>query len=141
MVQGIHPDNCRLPHNGGWLCISISPNRIVPGGVYGIAIVIHHLTKGMFSFVPEGLPIGVTGLILNIPLTIIGIKILGPRFGIKTIIGFILTSAFIDLLTLWWGNKPLVEDDVLLSSIFGGVMLGLGLGLIFKSKALIPKPS
>ena len=141
MVQGIHPDNCRLPHNGGWLCISISPNRIVPGGVYGIAIVIHHLTKGMFSFVPEGLHIGVTGLILNIPLTIIGIKILGPRFGIKTIIGFILTSTFIDLLTLWWGNKPLVEDDVLLSSIFGGVMLGLGLGLIFKSKALIPKPS
>jgi len=113
----------------------ISPNRIVPGGVYGIAIVVHHLTKGMFSFAPDGLPVGATGLILNIPLTIIGIKILGPRFGIKTIIGFILTSVFIDLLTLWWGNKPLVEDDVLLSSIFGGVLIGLGLGLIFKSRA------
>jgi uncharacterized membrane-anchored protein YitT (DUF2179 family) len=46
------------------------------------------------------------GFIMNIPLTIIGIKILGPRFGIKTILGFFLTSSFIDLLTLFWGNDP-----------------------------------
>lgn len=113
----------------------ISPNKIVPGGVYGIAIVIHHVTRGIFSFAPEGFPVGITGLILNIPLTLIGIKILGPRFGVKTIIGFILTSAFIDVLTIFWGHDPLVEDDMLLSSIVGGVMIGFGLGLIFKSKA------
>jgi uncharacterized membrane-anchored protein YitT (DUF2179 family) len=104
----------------------IAPHKIVPGGVFGISIVLHHLF---------GLPIGVTGLVLNIPLTIIGIKILGPRFGVKTIVGFSLTSVFIDTLTWIWGEQPLVANDVLLSSIFGGVLVGLGLGLIFKAKA------
>jgi len=113
----------------------ISPYTIVPGGVYGIAIVIHSITKEMFSFAPEGLPIGLTGLILNIPLTIIGIKVLGPRFGFKTVLGFVLTSVFMDGLTYFYGDAPLVMDDALLSSVFGGVLLGLGLGLIFKSKA------
>ena len=113
----------------------ITPYKIVPGGVYGIAIVIHYLTKGVFAFATDGLPIGVMGLIMNIPLTIIGIKILGPKFGIKTIVGFILTSVFIDFITFFWGDVPLVANDALLSSIFGGVLIGFGLGLIFKSKA------
>lgn len=113
----------------------ITPYRIIPGGVYGISIVIHYMTKGMFAFAPEGFPVGLMGLIMNIPLTILGIKILGPRFGIKTVLGFVLTSAFMDGLTWWWGDMPLVEDDALLSSIFGGVLVGFGLGLIFKSKA------
>ncbi|HPT32419.1 MAG TPA: YitT family protein, partial [Prolixibacteraceae bacterium] len=69
----------------------ITPHKIVPGGVYGIAIVVHYMTRGWFSFWPEGFPIGLFGLILNIPLTWAGIKILGPRFGVKTIIGFVLT--------------------------------------------------
>jgi len=113
----------------------ISPYKIVPGGVYGIAIVIHYLTEGVFSWAPSGLPIGLMGLIMNIPLTIIGIKILGPRFGVKTVVGFVLTSVFMDLITYFYGEAPLVADDALLSSIFGGVLVGLGLGLIFKSKA------
>ncbi len=104
----------------------ITPHNIVPGGVYGISIVIHHFT---------GWPIGLTALAFDIPLTIIGIKILGPRFGIKTVVGFILTAVFVDSLTYFWGVKALVPDDVLLSSVFGGVFIGLGLGLIFKSKA------
>ncbi|MBE0663095.1 MAG: YitT family protein [Bacteroidales bacterium] len=113
----------------------ITPYRIVPGGVYGISIVIHFMTKGMFSFAPDGFPIGLMGLILNIPLTIIGIRVLGPKFGVKTVLGFVLTSAFMDGLTYWRGDLPLVENDALLSSIFGGVLIGFGLGLIFKSKA------
>ncbi|MDA3880666.1 MAG: YitT family protein [Prolixibacteraceae bacterium] len=114
----------------------ITPHKIVPGGVYGIAIVIHYLTKDIFSFWPGGVPIGLMGLILNIPLTYAGIKILGPRFGIKTIVGFVITSIFMDLITFLRtdGNIPLV-DDVLLSCIFGGVLIGVGLGLIFKSRA------
>jgi len=113
----------------------ISPYKIVPGGVYGIAIVIHYMTEGIFSWAPSGLPIGTMGLIMNIPLTIIGVKILGPRFGVKTVVGFVLTSIFMDLITYLYGEAPLVAGDALLSSIFGGVMVGLGLGLIFKSKA------
>jgi uncharacterized membrane-anchored protein YitT (DUF2179 family) len=112
----------------------IDPHRIAPGGVYGIGIIVHYLTKGLFSWAPEGLPIGTVGLILNIPLTIIGIKLLGPRFGIKTVIGFVLTSIFIDLQHFFFGYNPLV-DDALLSSVFGGVLVGFGLGLIFKAKA------
>ena len=114
----------------------ISPHRIVPGGVYGIAIVVHYMTVGMFSFWPDGIPIGLFGLILNIPLTIAGIKILGPRFGVKTVIGFVLSSVFMDTITYLRvdGDAALVPD-ILLSCVFGGVLVGFGLGLIFKARA------
>jgi len=104
----------------------ITPYKIIPGGVYGISIVLHYLF---------GTPVGLVALCFDIPLTIIGIKVLGPRFGYKTVLGFSLTAIFTDTLTYIWGFKPLVEGDALLSSIFGGVMVGLGLGLIFRSKA------
>ena len=113
----------------------ITPYKIVPGGVYGISIVIHYLTKGHFSFAPGGFPIGLMGVMMDIPLILIGIKVLGPRFGFKTVLGSILTAFFVDLLTYLWGSAPLVQNNALLSSIFGGVLLGFGLGLIFKSKA------
>ena len=113
----------------------ITPYRIVPGGIFGISIVIHYATKGVFDFAPNGLPVGLMGLLLNIPLTFIGIKVLGPRFGFKTVLGFILTSGFIDLQTWLYGYEPLVTDDPLLSAIFGGVLVGFGLGLLFKARA------
>jgi uncharacterized membrane-anchored protein YitT (DUF2179 family) len=104
----------------------ITPYKFVPGGVFGVSIVIHYLL---------GFPVGLTGLILNIPLAIIGIKILGPKFGVKTVVGFTLTSIFIDTLSYFWGSAPLVENDALLASIFGGVTCGFGLGIIFRAKA------
>lgn len=104
----------------------ITPYKIIPGGVYGISIVLHYLIDT---------PVGMTALAFDIPLTIIGIKVLGPRFGVKTVVGFVLTAFFVDGLTYFWGEVPLVEGDALLSSIFGGVFVGLGLGLIFKAKA------
>ena len=115
----------------------INPYKIVPGGVYGIAIVIHYLTAGMFSFWPDGIPIGMLGLSMDIPLTIIGIKILGPKFGVKTVLGFVLTATFMDTLTFFVGqDDPLkIGDQVLLAGIFGGVMIGFGLGLVFRSRA------
>lgn len=115
----------------------INPYNIVTGGVYGIGIVLHHLTAGLFSFWPNGIPIGLIGLVLNIPLTLLGIKILGPRFGIKTVIGFVLASFFMDTLTIIVGESdPLgLSEEVFMSVIFGGVLIGFGLGLIFKSKA------
>ena len=115
----------------------IIPYKIVPGGVYGIGIVVNYLTENVLSIVPNGFPIGLFGLLLNIPLTLIGIRLLGPKFGIKTILGFVLTSAFIDILTYVIGKKdPLqLQNEILLSCIFGGVLLGLGFGLIFKAKA------
>lgn len=98
--------------------------------------MVHYLTQGVFSFWPEGVPIGLFGLVLNIPLTWAGIRILGPKFGVKTITGFVLTSIFIDGITMLRadGDAALVSD-VLLSCVFGGVLIGFGLGLIFKSRA------
>ncbi len=104
----------------------VSPYRLAPGGVYGVAIVLHYLMD---------LPIGLTGLAIDIPLTIIAIKVLGPKFGVKTVAGFLLLSAWISLLEFTWGYEPLVEGDPLLSSLFGGLLIGFGLGLIFRSKA------
>ena len=113
----------------------IAPYKFAPGGVYGIAIVIHHLTIGMFDFLPDGFPIGLTALTMDIPLAILGTKILGPRFGVKTVVGFVSTAAFVDILEHFNGNNPFVENEPLLSAIFGGLLIGLGLGLIFRSRA------
>jgi uncharacterized membrane-anchored protein YitT (DUF2179 family) len=104
----------------------ITPYKIVPGGVYGISIVLHWMLDT---------PVGLIALFFDIPLTILGIKFLGPRFGIKTVLGFFMTAIFVDGLTYLYGSEPLVQDDALLSSIFGGVFIGLGLGMIFKAKA------
>ena len=104
----------------------ISPYKITPGGVYGIAIVIHHLFD---------LPIGLTALAFEVPITLLGLRLLGPRFGWKTVVGFVSMAGFVDLLTYFNGDVPLVKDDTLLSAIFGGVLIGVGLGLVFKSRA------
>ena len=104
----------------------IAPYKFVPGGVYGISIVIHHLL---------GTPIGLVSLCMDIPLFLLGIRILGAKFGVKTFVGIVLTAVFVDTLGQIWGNAPLVEDDALLSGIFGGVLAGVGLGLVFRAKA------
>ncbi len=122
----------------------IDPHKIVPGGVYGIGIVVKNITSDIMgdgiklpflkeSIFQDGLGIGFVGLMLNIPLTIMGIKILGPRFGIKTVVGFIFSSVFIDFLDERFDGA--LVDDVLLSCIFGGVLIGFGLALIFKTRA------
>ena len=77
----------------------ITPHKIIPGGVYGISIVLHYTL---------GLPVGLTALAFNIPLVLLGIKLLGPRFGAKTIVGFILTAVFVDLLGYFSEFKPLI---------------------------------
>ena len=68
----------------------ITPYKIVPGGVYGISIVLHYVF---------GTPVGLTALFFDVPLTLIGIKVLGPRFGMKTVVGFLSTAIFMDTLT------------------------------------------
>jgi uncharacterized membrane-anchored protein YitT (DUF2179 family) len=101
------------------------PHKIVPGGVYGLSIIAHHLL---------GVPTGLTAFALNVPLLAWGVKELGPRFGAKTVLGLALTSFQVDLYTWLWGTKPL-SDDIIMSAVFGGVCIGAGLGLIFKAKA------
>lgn len=104
----------------------ISPYKLAPGGTYGIAIVLHHLLHW---------PTGFVALAIDIPLLLIGLKVLGPRFGWKTVVGVISLSQFVNLLSWIQGDVALVQDDPLLSSIFGGVILGAGLGLVLRAKA------
>jgi uncharacterized membrane-anchored protein YitT (DUF2179 family) len=105
----------------------MTPYKIIPGGIYGISIVLHH---------KFGFPVGMAALCFNLPLTLLGLKLLGPRFGVKTFVGFIITALFTDGLIHFIGNDPLrLHDEILLASIFGGVIMGIGVGLIFKAKA------
>ena len=113
----------------------VSPYKFVPGGVYGISIMIHHLTKGVFELFPQGLPIGVLSLCMDIPITLLGMKIIGAGFGLKTVIGFTSMSLSTTLLEFSWGYNPLVENEPLLSAVFGGLLIGIGSGLVFKAKA------
>lgn len=97
------------------------PNKIAPGGLSGIATVLHHI----FRF-----PVGATTLVLNVPLFIAGIRQLGGHFGIRTLLATILLSVFIDIVKV-----PVLTDDSLLASIYGGFLMGLGLGIIFRMNA------
>ena len=104
----------------------ISPYKFAPGGIYGIAIVLHHLFN---------LPIGLTGLAMDIPLIVLGFYILGPRFGSKTIVGMLLLSGGISAAELIYGYDQFIVNQPILSAIYGGVLIGIGVGLVFKSKA------
>ncbi|MFW5992038.1 MAG: YitT family protein [Halanaerobiaceae bacterium] len=104
------------------LTIFLIPNKIAAGGLSGLATIIFYLT---------GLPVGGMTLLLNVPLLIAGIKILGISFGARTIYGMIMYSIFIDLFRLF---VPVLTEDLLLASIYGGVVGGMGLGLVFLSR-------
>ena len=98
------------------------PNKVAAGGVSGLATVLHHLLAW---------PVGLIMLAFNIPLFIIGIKIMGPRYGINTLFGAGMLSLAIEV-TLPF--TPVLTTDLLLSSLYGGVIGGIGLGLVFRSK-------
>jgi uncharacterized membrane-anchored protein YitT (DUF2179 family) len=104
----------------------ITPDKIVPGGIYGVSIMLHYLL---------GTPLGMTALAFNIPLTLIGTKLLGPRFGAKTVVAFVLTSIYVDVLYYFYGSAPLVPGEPLVSCIFGGVFIGIGVAFTFRAKA------
>lgn len=96
------------------------PNRIAAGGVIGLATVIYYIS----SF-----PIGITMFIINIPLFFAGLKIRGMSFGVRTLYGIVSLSLFTDLLQ---PQMTAVTNDLLLASIYGGVLAGIGLGLVFR---------
>lgn len=96
----------------------LEPNTIAPGGVTGFAVVINKLLN---------IPIYVTNLAVNIPLFILGLKTLGKSTAIKTVYSTLLLSFFLKILP-----PNVITRDIFLSTIFGGVLMGLGLGLVFK---------
>jgi uncharacterized membrane-anchored protein YitT (DUF2179 family) len=113
----------------------LAPYKIVPGGVYGISIVLHHVTQGLFPFFPDGLPMGATALCFNIPLMILAMKKIGLGSGPKTVVTFLLISIFTDSLSYLLGSEPLVENDRFIACFYGGAILGLGVTCIFRAKS------
>lgn len=97
------------------------PAKIAAGGVSGLATVIYYLMR---------LPVGVTMLLLNIPLFLLSWKIIGPVFGAKTLFGTLAMSVFVDLFNQI--AVPMTED-LLLAAIYGGVLSGIGLGIAFRA--------
>ncbi len=113
----------------------LAPYKIVPGGVYGISIVLHYVTKDLFSFMPDGLPMGATALCFNIPLMILAMKKIGLASGPKTIVTFVLISIFTDSLSYVLGNQPLVENDSFIACFYGGAILGIGVNCVFRAQS------
>lgn len=109
----------------------LAPVSIVPGGVYGLSIVIHHVTRGMFEAYPDGFRIGTVALLFNVPLFLLALGSLGRMTAIKTVITFLLTAFFTDAITEYSGGRPIVEGDPLLCAFYGGALLGFSVYLIF----------
>ncbi|HIV21031.1 MAG TPA: YitT family protein [Candidatus Scatomorpha stercorigallinarum] len=97
------------------------PNQVLAGGLTGIAMIINMLTD---------LPVGVMNIIMNIPLFIAAWKRFGLGFVIGSFTGMAASSVFIDLFSLIGWEAT---DNVLLGTIFGGVLNGTGLGIIYRA--------
>ena len=100
-------------------------NSITTGGSPGFALLLHHLT---------GFSVGSMMLALNIPLLIMGIKYLGKSFALKTIVTILLTSFMVDLLIKVLHVKG-ITDNIFLASVFGGIFIGIGVGLILQGNS------
>lgn len=96
------------------------PNNIIDGGVTGISIMLSYITS---------LPLGLFIFIINIPFLIIGYRHIGKTFTINTLFSVISLSIMVSALK----NIPAFTNDTLLASIFGGILLGIGVGLVIRS--------
>jgi len=100
------------------LNIFLVPGRIAAGGVSGIATILYHLWK---------VPLGLSIIVLNIPLFVFGIKFLGKNFAVRTIYALVLYSIAAELIPI-----PAESFDPFIASIYGGVLVGIGLGIVIK---------
>ena len=98
----------------------IDPAKIIPGSVTGIGVIVKTMT---------GFPIGLLSIIINVPLVIYGTIILGRKLLIYTGVTVVLSSVLIDVLAF----LPPFTENILMASVFGGVIMGLSLGLILSA--------
>lgn len=113
---------------GNFLCsiafnVFFIPNKLLSGGVGGIGIIIQYLT---------GVPAGISVFLLNIPIFIIGARLVDREFAV---FGFISMLAYSSLLTLTRNlGEYFLVDDMILVAVFGGVINGIGMGLMFRNR-------
>ena len=107
---------------GAALRAFLIPAQLVGGGISGLSQLFHYLWQT---------PVGLVVLLCNIPLFIIGWRFLGgPRFAIRTILSVVSFTVFTDVLVMLTGQAAITQD-ILLNSLYGGVLLGIGLGLVY----------
>lgn len=104
------------------VAIFTAPNKMAPGGVTGIATILYYTI---------GTPIGVMIFVLNIPLFILGFWLINGKFVFKSVICTALTSVGVDLLALFLPKYNGFHGNMLLAALYGGVLSGIGLGLVF----------
>lgn len=97
------------------------PNNIAAGGFTGIGQLVNSFT---------GIKVGTVSILLNIPLFALSMKRLGWEFGLRSLLAMLGLSLFIDYLPI-----PCVTNDMLLATVFGGVLCGTGFGLILRGSA------
>ncbi|MBO7609783.1 MAG: YitT family protein [Muribaculaceae bacterium] len=127
----------------------VNPYLMAPGGTYGLSNVLNTLWPWKISFY---------AICMDIPLLLIGTWILGPRFGVKTVVSTILIFLFTFILESWWGYDPVIHDgdisavqghgmvqipnnggwfvpDYFLNTVLAGIIYGIAIGTIFRSGA------
>lgn len=112
---------------GGIKCI-FDPCGLVTGGFSGIAIIIKAMTE---PYIEGGLPLWLTNLALNVPVFLVALHVKGKRFIGRTAVATFLLSAWLYVLP----EVDFVAGDDTLAAIFGGVITGVGMGLIFLAKS------
>ena len=102
-----------------------APNNIAPGGIVGVSTVIHYLYPA--------LPVGATTLFLNIPIFLWGGLVLGWKYLTRSLVATAISSLFIDFFSMAFMQKiiPPYVGDSMLVAVFGGLLCGVGLALIF----------
>ena len=104
------------------------PASLVTGGFSGLAIIIRQLTE---KLVPGGVPLSVTNLILNVPFLLLAVKLKGFRYLLRTGFATVMLSFWLSVLPV----IPIAEGDLLLSALYGGLIMGAGIGLVFVVQA------
>ena len=115
-----------------------NPYKIIPGGVYGLGRVLHHLIPSIQT--------GTFGLFFDVPLTITAILVFGRQFGAKTIYAALVTPVFMNAMTSFLGEDPAdgisiistqfnFSDNVFFAALCGGLLIGVGCGLILRAGA------
>lgn len=106
----------------------LNPAQLAPGGVSGIATLLYYAA---------GWDLSTTIFIINIPIFLIGMKLFGKQYGFKTLLGSVLLAVFTWLWTAVLGENGILdysrEMAKWLSSLFGGVTSGIGIGIVMKS--------
>ncbi|MBU7594998.1 YitT family protein [Metabacillus halosaccharovorans] len=104
---------------GVGLEIFLVPNQVIDGGIVGISIILSHLL---------GMKLGLFIFILNIPFFFIGYKQIGKTFALSTLFGI----AILSITTALLHPVPAFTEDVLLATVFGGIILGVGVGIVIR---------